>query len=209
MKKSTLTLLLMSAATTGMFSSCAYMQTHKNIKEAAHTYRGCELKADNISLHRKGSQWFISAPAGIYSKSFPTIHDDIFDKNDNDPIYRPINNADGRCFYPISAGTAASLQRTDGYAQITGLVAEINNQSQSGTSSLTGAATYPIRAEIVNADKPAVLVDSRSPQKTPVGYRIASGVDMCTVDAVGTVVYNVAIPLMAPFRFFWEFCNDK
>ena len=208
MKKSTLTLMLLSAATVGMLSSCAYMQTHKNIDEMGHTYRASELKSDNLALHRKGGQWYLSAPAGDYKKSYPIVHDDIFSRNNNDPTYSLKRATESRDYHPISAGTAASLQRNDGYAQTNGLVAEIVSQGKPTLTELPGAATYPIRAEIVNGKQPAVIVTSRTPEKTPTSLKVLSGIDMCTVDAVGSVVYNVAIPFMAPFRFFWEFCTE-
>ena len=208
MKNSTLTLLMLSAATAGMLSSCAYMQTHKNIDEMAHTYRASELKTDNLSLHRKDGQWYISAPAGDYKKRYPIVHDDIFTKNDNDPTYKLKQSCDGRNYYPISDGTAASLQRKDGYALTNGLVTEIISQGKPGITELPGAATYPIRAEIATGNQPAIIVTSRTPEKTPIVVKTVSGIDMCTVDVAGSLVYNVAIPFMAPFRFFWEFLTE-
>ncbi len=191
-----------------MLSSCAYMQTHKNIEEQFHSYKGSELSANNISLHQKGGQWYLSAPEGIYNKRYPIIHDDIFDKHENDPTYTLIENSDNRRYFPITTGTATCLQRTDGYAQTNALVTEILNTGKPAVDNLKGASTHAIRAEIVEGKQPAMLIAERTPQETPGLIRAVSTLDMCTVDLLGSAAYNVAIPFMAPFRFFSEFLSE-
>ena len=202
------TLLLLPVLGAAVLSSCAYMQTHKNIEEIGRSYKGIELKADNMSLHHKSGQWYISAPEGSYKKSYPLIHDEIFIKDDNAPTYTLLGTTGGRVYYPISAGTATCLQLSDGYAQTNALVTETLSSGKEPITDLKGASTRTIRAEIADSKHPAMLIGSPTPEHVGIAQQIGSTVDMCTLDLAGTVLYNVAIPVMAPFRFFWEFCNE-
>ena len=204
MKKTILTTLAVAA----LLPSCAYMQTNKNILESGAVHRGTELKAKSLTLHRKGGQWYVGSPMADFSKHYPTVHDEIFFKEDNSPTYKAINAPEGKLYYPISAGTAACLQRTDGYAQTQALATEIVSFKTAPITDMRGGSTYSIRAEVVDAAKPITLVTSRIPQHPGTGQRILAAVDKYTVDAVGTLGYNVAIPFMAPFVFFSEFLSE-
>lgn len=205
MKKSKLILATMAAA---MLSSCAYMQTNKNIRELGATYHGTELKPETLSLHRKGSQWYLGSPSGEYSKRYPAIHDEVFFKDDNSPTYTLKQTDGGRLYYPISTGTATCLQRTDGYAQTDALATEIQRLGGTPQSTLPKATAHTIRAEVVPGQRSSMLPGKRSPQEPGMPARILAGLDTCTVDALGTAVYNVAIPIMAPFVFFYEFLSE-
>lgn len=206
MKKSTAISL---AAVAALLPSCAYMQTNKNIRELGATYHGSELKAETLSLHRKSGQWYLGSPSGHYSKHYPVIHDDVFFKEDNDPTYTLLQTDGKRLYYPISSGTAACLQRTDGYAQTDALVTEIQRLGGTPLAALPGASTSSIRAEIAQGKRTAMLPGQRTPQEPKLSTRILAEVDTYTVDAIGTLGYNVAIPIMAPFVFFSEFLSDN
>lgn len=205
MKKSTAISL---AAVAALLPSCAYMQTNKNIRERGATYHGSELKAESLGLHRKSGKWYLSSPSGNYSKHYPVIHDEVFFKEDNSPTYTLMQTDGKRLYYPISSGTAACLQRADGYAQTDALVTEIQRFGESPMAELPGAAKCPIRAEVVQGKRTAMLPGPRSPQEPELSRRVLAEVDAYTVDAVGTLVYNVAIPFMAPFVFFSEFLSE-
>ena len=204
MKKTSLLLVAVLA----LLPSCAYMQTHKNIEEMGCTYEGSELTGKNLSLHRKGNQWYLGSPLGVYEKNYPIIHDDVFDRDNNDPTYTAISLGNSRIYHPISSGTAACLMRDDGYAQTNALVTEILTLQKDPLTDLRGASTHSIRAEIAESASPAIIIRSRAPEETPLLNSTLSILDMCTVDLIGTCAYNCAVPLMAPVRFFIEFFSE-
>ena len=191
-----------------LLPSCAYLQTHKNIEEMGCSYEGSELTPENIRLHSRGGQWYISAPQGNYSKTYPVIHDEVYDTDENAPTYTLLGDATGRAYFPISAGTAACLRRQDGYALTNALVAEILASQQESCTELRGSSTHPIRAEVKAGEHPSIIIQSRTPESPSTFTKVLSTLDMCTVDAIGTAAYNVAMPIMAPFRFFGEFTQN-
>lgn len=199
---------LLLVAVLALLPSCAYMQTHKNIEEIGCTYEGSELTGKNISLHRKGNQWYLGSPLAVYEKHYPIVHDDVFDRDNNDPTYTSIRTAGSRIYHPISSGTATCLMRADGYAQTNALVTEILTLQKDPVIDLRGASTHPIRAEIAEGTSPAIIIRSRTPEETPLLNSTLSTLDMCTVDLIGTCAYNCAIPFIAPFRFFVEFFSE-
>jgi hypothetical protein len=204
MKKTIRTTLAVAA----LLPSCAYMQTNKNILERGVVHRGTELKAESLTLHKKGGQWYVGSPMSNFSKHYPTIHDEVFFKEDNSPTFKTIGEPEGKLYYPISAGTATCLQRTDGYAQTNALATEISSFQAAPIADMRGGSTYSIRAEVVDAAKPVTLITSHTPEHPGTGQRVLAAVDKYTVDAVGTLGYNIAIPFMAPFVFFSEFLSE-
>lgn len=189
--------------------SCAYMQTHKNIEENGVLYKGAELKKDNISLVCSKGQWYIAAPAGHYSKRYPIIHDSIFFKEDNDPTYTLQQSTGTTNYFPISEGTATCLQRTDGYSQTGALASEINMLNGEVLQELKRPSTRAIRAELVEDEKPVTIIQEPVNMTEGSNKSFLSVIDMCTVDALGTLGYNLAIPFMAPFVFFSEFLSEE
>ncbi len=191
-----------------LLPSCAYMQTNKNILEKGAVYEGTELTKDNISLHRKAGQWYIGSPAGLYAKRFPVIHDEVFFKDNNHPTYTLQQAQPGKVYHRISTGTALSLMRNDGYAQTGALGSEIRSMNTEPLTELRAASTHRILADVVNDELPTTIVGKRSPQEPGVSARLMAGADKYTLDVLGTLGYNIAIPFMAPFVFFSEFLNE-
>lgn len=187
---------------------CAYMQTNKNVLESGAVYEGTELRADTITLHSKGGQWYIGSPRGQYAKRYPTIHDEVFFKENNHPTYTLQQAEAGKLYHQISAGTALSLLRKDGYAQMNALADEIRRLNSEPTTELRGASTHRIIAEVVNSDTPGTVMGKRIPQQPGSGTIFLAVVDKYTLDVLGTVGYNIAIPFMAPFVFFSEFLSE-
>lgn len=192
-----------------LLSSCAYMQTHKNVEEWGCRYRGGELTKEQLGLYHGNGQWYLSAPAATFKKDYPIIHDSVFRKGDNHPHHVLVKGTEeGTAYFPISAGTALVLQRTDGYAQLSSLAEEIKSRQQEPVFQLPSAQRFPIRAEIdANGKEPVNLVGKRSPESTPLVNQALSKLDFVVIDIPGTLAYNVAIPFMAPFVFFREFIS--
>lgn len=193
-----------------LLPSCAYMQTHKNVEEWGCHYEGGKLQKGDLALYAKEGRWYLSAPKAKFGKRYPIIHDSVFRKGDNEPWHEMIEGSEGgMAYFPISAGTASVLQRADGYADLSLLASEITSRQQEPLFHLPGASRYPIRAEINATGKGyANLVGKRTPETPPAINKALSAVDFIAIDIPGTLAYNVAIPFMAPFVFFYEFFSN-
>jgi len=189
--------------------SCAYMQTHKNVAEMGCYYEGGQLQKDSLGLFSQDGQWYLSASAAQFKKSYPLVYDSVFKRGDNAPKSKLIDGtASGSVFFPISAGTATVLQRKDGYARLSSLAAEIDSLQGVPCFSLPRGVRHPILAEIdVQGNDSANVIRERRPETTLALNKVLSAVDFVVVDIPGTLAYNVAIPFMAPFVFFYEFIS--
>lgn len=187
------------------------MQTHKNVKEMGSYYEGQQFlppSQQTLSLYRRGDQWYIAAQAARFRLKYPAIYDSIFCTHDNAPRHQLIEGSQaGVVYHPLSAGTAAVLQRADGYADLDTLAEEIRMTPGEWTHTLPGAQRYPVRAQI-HGEQAVSLLGKRRPEEIPLSRRILSNIDFVCVDIPGTLIYNVAIPVMAPFVFFHEFLKN-
>lgn len=192
-------------------SSCAYMQTHKNVRERGCYYEGQLLpppSQEALSLYRKGGEWYLAARRAQFRLKYPVVYDSVFRTDGNEPRHEILQGSEqGIVYHPISAGTAAVLQRPDGYAELETLAEELRTTPGEWISSLPGAVSYPVRAQIVGGHA-VTLPGKRYPSQIPLSNRILSQVDRVLIDFPGTLVYNVSIPFMAPFVFFREFSKE-
>ena len=109
-------------------------------------------------------------------------------------------------YHPISAGTAKVLMREDGYADLQTLADELQSCPGEWRTSLTEASAHPIRAQL--AGQPVAITSQASPESPSFVYQAAGKLVFVLVDVPGTVLYNVSIPLVAPFVFFFDFLSD-
>lgn len=195
-----------------LLPSCAYVQTHKDVEEWGCRYQGGELKQENLELFAQDGKWYLSSSSSTFKKDYPWVHDSVFRRNDYQARYIPIDSdgQQGRAYFRISEGTAHVLQRADGYAELSSLGNEINEFKEKPLFSLAGATRYPIRAQIAHSpdQKRPVVISKREPEKTPLLNQVLGKMDFVVVDIPLTVAYNVAIPVMAPFVFFYEFSTE-
>lgn len=190
-----------------LLSSCAYMQTHKNVEESFQNHTGYEL-TPGLELYSAGSNYYLSAKKKALRRHYPAIHDSIFFKGNNQPTYEEIGAGPGRVVYKtISSGTAAVLQASDGYADLTVLSDELKNSESSWVEQLSShAQRRSIKAEIVG--QPVTWIEDTGTDKVPFAGKVLSKIDEVVIDWPGTVLYNVAIPVMAPFVFFHQFLTE-
>lgn len=200
-----------AAAVALLIPSCAYMQTHKNVEELGKVYQGSLLEKGGMSLHSRGGQWYIGAPATKLQKRYPIIHDSVLLTGDNEPTYRAVSSGNTQqqtYYFPISSGTATCLMRDDGYANLADLAEEIRSSRTAPLSALPGSTRHAIRAQL-HAPKGSVpLINEQNMPRTGLVNQALSKVDFALVDIPGTIVYNVAIPFMAPFVFFSDFTDE-
>ena len=187
-------------------SSCAYMQTHKNIEESFSQHAGYQLSPD-FQLFKAGKSYYLSMDKMSLKKTYPVIHDSIFLKDDNAPLLEPIAGTTATAYKEISAGTATVLQQNNGYGDLSVLKDELNSSNTPWLDDCpAGAVACKIQAEIVG--QPLTWTDENSSADMSTGIKILSAIDQVFIDWPGTVLYNVAIPVMAPFVYFHEFLNE-
>lgn len=187
-------------------SSCAYMQTHKNIEESFIQHDGYQLSPD-FQLFKAGKSYYLSIDKMSLKKTYPVIHDSIFLKDDNAPSLEPIAGTSATVYKEISAGTATVLQQNNGYGDLSVLKDELNSSNTPWLDDRpAGAETCRIQAEIVG--QTVTWTDKNSSTDLSTGIKILSTFDQVFIDWPGTLLYNVAIPVMAPFVYFHEFLNE-
>lgn len=198
---------------TGLFtgavflSSCAYMQTHKNIEENSREHIGYQLNS-GIQLYRAGGDYYLAVEQQRLRMHYPAIYDSIFLIRNNEPEFIKLGDEQTRVYRRISTGTATVLQREDGYAELNVLSDELRSSNTDWLTSLpAGARPCSIKADI--SGKEATWLQPGSGTEVSAGIRTLSTLDEVFVDWPGTVLYNLAIPVMAPFVFFHEFLNEK
>lgn len=204
---------LITAISTLFCCSCAYMQSNKNIKEGNTTYEGCQLNTEQLSLCRKGSQWYLTTAVEAYEKRYPLIYDSVLLADNNEPHFEKVATTQPMaCYLPISAGTAATLQMQHGYANAQDLAAEVNRlmlEKPVIYAPQMGKVVHRnINAHIDKGEKPVILT-FKCTESTTTAQHVLAAVDFVLVDIPGTLAYNVAIPVMAPIVFFSEFFNSE
>ncbi len=201
MTRLALTLLLVA-----LLPSCAYMQTHKNVKELGRNYPGYKLDKPQ-QLYRSGNTWYVQATPAEYRLQHDVVHDNVFRKT-NEPIMVLLDeSSESPAYHAISPHTAAVLLREDGYADSATLARELMESSQPWLNTLPHASSHAVKAEI-NGEASVAITRDPHPAELPFRYRLLSGLDFLFVDVPGTAAYNVAVPVIAPFVFFHEFLSD-
>ena len=191
-----------------MLSSCAYIQTHKNVEEIGSYFNGQVFNRDQIALYQSGDQWYISATQALFKLRYPMVHDSVFRKYDENPTYKLTRKGPhSTVYHPISAATAEVLRRPDGYFQLTALAEEVQKTPGAWVKELPHAQQYAITA-MLDEPKQAYLEENRVPKKKPIYSYILGKLDFIAIDIPATLAYNVAIPFMAPFVFFYEFTTE-
>lgn len=195
-------------------SSCAYVQTHENVQEFFMKREGDELTAP-LRLGKVGSSWYLCTRscAGGVAKRYPVVHDEIFLDGNNEPQLREGQGAVSkkvRAAWPISAGTATVLMREDGYATFETLADEML-RNRAGRLDLLPRTMqfYPVKAQIVGAEKPTYLLkDADAEPDLSLAQKALVQADRVLVDWPLSIAYNCAIPVMAPFVFFKQFLSE-
>lgn len=200
--------LLLLAIGAQAFTSCAYVQTHKNVEESFCHYEGTRI-ADTPELYRAGEHYFIAAERCELSKHYPVVHDTVFFDENNEPKFHVEQNKGVKVYYPVSAGTAEVLQRKDGYAALPILRDEV--QRHPALQHLPhGARRCAVHAQLAETHEASagLTAGSREPEILSPWVRILSHAEQVLVDWPATLGYNCAVPIMAPFVFFYRFLNE-
>ncbi len=191
-----------------LLPSCAYMQTHKNVKELGRSYSGYKLDKPQ-QLFRSGNTWYVAATPAEYRLKHDAIHDNVFHKTHEPTMTLLAELSESPSYHALSDDTATILLRSDGYADNATLGREVTTNPQAWRSSLpSGTTIHPVKASIAGEASAAITHDPQ-PAELPLSYRLLSGLDFVFVDIPGTLLYNVAVPVILPFAFFHDFLSDS
>lgn len=190
-----------------LFNSCAYVQTHKSVEEIGTHYDGHILEKSKLHLYRSGDQWYLSARKAKLKLSYPLVHDSVFRRNDYSPTFRIMEEDSKETYHRIPASVATVLTRVDGYYQLSALAEELCTTPGEWLDSPPQGHIVPISAEIAGEDS-FKMQGSRVPKRKPISSLILGKLDFVVIDIPTTLAYNVAIPVMAPFVFFYEFITN-
>lgn len=191
-----------------LVSSCAYVQTHKNVEEQSTYYEGKVLSTENVRLYRQDGKWYLAAERAKFRLTYPNVHDEVFRRNMTEPKFKLLELDEQIMYHAISSHAAEILQRRDGYFKLDALAEEIQRTPGEWLEELPGAQQHVILAEIAGSHK-YYIKQRRVPEKTPIVDKALGTLDFIVVDIPATVAYNVAIPFMAPFVFFYEFSQEQ
>lgn len=209
-------LLFMVGCMVGVVStlnSCAYTQFNKQITEKATVYNGFAVELP-LSLYSSQRGWFVKVRKLEVQKIMPFVHDSIMLTDSSKTSLgtpKPFSHYTEYQYVKISDGTAAVLQRADGYATLETLCDELKSgYAQGCVSELTDSMQHRVYAQIKTEQGNIAYVstDGQPIRKPGMGTKVLSKVALVCVDVPGTVIYNVSMPIMAPFIFFRDFLSD-
>lgn len=217
MKTNMLRLLLMVGCMVGVvgtLNSCAYTQFNKQITEKATVYNGFAVELP-LSLYSSQGGWYVKVRKLEIQKIKPFVHDSIMLTDTSKEALgtpKPFSHYTEYQYIKISDGTAAVLQRTDGYATLETLCDELKAGYAHGcVSELPDSMQHRVYAQIKTEQGNVAYVsaDGQPIRKPGMGTKVLSKVALVCVDVPGTVIYNVSMPIMAPFIFFKDFLSNN
>lgn len=184
------------------------MQTHKNVEEVGSYYSGHLLRQQDMQLYGTGDKWYLAAYPAKFRLKYPIVHDSVFKRKKSEPHFQLISYERQLHFHEISPSTAKVLMRPDGYFRMDALADNIKKNSGGWLSHLPASASrLPVHAELSGYKSQWIEEQRVPPKKTLLGLTLGK-IDFIVIDVPGTLVYNVAIPFMAPFVFFHEFTTE-
>lgn len=191
-----------------LMPSCVYMQTHKNVEQIGSTTPMGKLERDR--LYRVGNDWCLKAHEVNTKLDYPIVRDETFTGNTRPPIVSEAGPLSEEPIYiPVSEGTAAVMQREDGYVHIGDLVSEMECFKRYYTSEEARGRVHPagaVRAEAAG-ESGAVFVNLGKPSTPSMAGSVLGTADLVLVDAPATLAANALLPVIAPFYFFVDFLS--
>lgn len=188
-------------------SSCAYLQTHKNIEESFRQHTAYALSPD-IELYKSGDGYYVALEKQQVKVHYPVLHDSVFLVQNNEPELIKASDDTTKAYRQISKGTAHVLQMPNGYAELSVLGDEIKSSKSEILTALPAGAKLCTTTAQIEGDTIS-WKEQRSVDEAPFAARLLSSADFLLIDCPGTLLYNISIPIMAPFVFFHEFLNEQ
>lgn len=195
-----------------ILSSCAYVQTHRNVAESFRSKPGYSLHRPIEQGAQQGRNYLLGHRETL-RKHYPNVFDSILLTDNNEVQWRSIERGQP-CLLPLSDGTAMVLKRRDGYAYTDSLLDEIRSEMRKGQRPITGEtmpATHPVVAQVDRVSQQERYLDDPTipDEKLSFPEELLVQADRVIIDWPLTLAYNVAIPFMAPVIFFSEFLDQE
>ena len=195
-----------------ILSSCAYVQTHRNVAEFFRSKPGYSLHLPIEQGTQQGRNYLLGHRETL-RKHYPNIFDSILLTDNNEVQWRSIERGN-TCLLPLSDGTAMVLKRRDGYAYIDSLLDEIRSEMQKGQRpSISGTMpdTHQVVAQVDIGSQQERYIDDPTIPDDQLSFpeELLVQADRVIIDWPLTLAYNVAIPFMAPVIFFSEFLDNE
>ncbi len=195
--------LILALCSTLLLSSCAYTQVHKNVKQRGNFYKGFEADIPT-NIYQSNGKWYIKGQKFKLRLKYPTIYDTVFLESGAPELVR-VGDSLGVAYQEISSGTAIALRERNGYATLPLLQREMQELRTTPRDSLNNNATrHEIRAEIAQTHKPLRVTYAEASNRYSLATKSLSYLTFAAVDVPATLAYNVSIPFMAPFYFFYD-----
>ncbi len=195
--------LILALSSTLFLSSCAYTQVHKNVKQRGNYYKGFEADTPT-TVYQSNGKWYIKGQKFNLRLKYPTIYDTVFLEGGTPELER-VGASLGVAYQEISSGTAIALRERNGYATLPLLQREMQDLKTTPRNSLKkGATSHRIRAEIAQDQKPIRVTYAEASNRYSLATKSLSYLTFVAVDIPATLAYNVSIPFMAPFYFFYD-----
>lgn len=193
-------------------SSCAYTQLNKQIEEKATVYNGFAVELP-LSLYSSQGRWYVKVRKIDVQRMRPFVHDSVMLKTGGNVTYgtvKPLSYYTEYQYISISDGTAAVLQRADGYATLETLCDEIKSNYAGAVPELPESMQHRVYADIKTEQGNIIYVAAggKPIRQAGIGIKALSKLALVCVDIPGTVAYNAAMPVIAPFLFFHDFITD-
>ncbi len=204
MKYPSITLACFAACT---LSSCAYMQLHKNVEQYGDYYEGFEADKPEVVYESQG-KWYVKGKKYHLRYDYPLIYDTVFLEGGKPQLVHAGPSL-GDAYLEISHGTSIALRERSGYATLPILQRELQEIGSAPIDSLAkNAIEYKVKAEIPTAQHPIRVTHADIHSKKSSLTTTLSYATLVFVDVPGTLAYNIAIPVMAPFYFFADTYDD-
>lgn len=214
MKKHLLLKLCSLGLACAMLSSCAQLQTRRNVSELGADYEGIVCDPPGV-LYVQGGRSYVKVDARRLKKRYPILQDKVFfTEQSSDPSYSILQNADSeshvrQLYLPLSDSTATVLRQKSGFCTMEVLMKELLAGMDQAKSSLPGAEVVPVQG-IVDGERCLHAFEStRNPAKPGIALQALSKLDLVFIDVPGTLLYNVSIPVIEPFVFFKRFFTEE
>lgn len=197
-----------------MLSSCAQLQTRRNVTELGADYEGIVCDPPRV-LYVQGGRSYVKVYVRRLEKRYPVLRDKVFfSEQKSEPSYSILQSADSEekvshLYLPLSASTADVLRRENGYSSMDVLMKELIAGRDQAKTSLPGAVAVPVRALVDGERSLHAFESTRNPAKPGMALQALSKLDLVFVDVPGTLLYNVAIPVIEPFVFFKRFFTEE
>ncbi|MBT9449439.1 hypothetical protein ICN84_05040 [Akkermansia glycaniphila] len=211
-----LRLILLTAAAAAACTSCSICRTSLDVAERGTTYEGYEITGVD-AVWQKGGNYYVRCPHKQFRLHYPWVKDPVF-RPELQPAYIPLPQEGETlyAFHRISPDVAYALVHTNGFDMLNQLHTELDATPDAWipepSFSASGVRRIPSKAIVGDKDKPSLqtaAIRSEKETSSAWAWQTLAVLDAIVVDIPGTALYNIAMPLIAPYRVIQDISNDN